>query len=250
MHPGPGRGASGSTPHHSYTQLCSPEETQRSLGGLRGWLSHDKSWWLHRLTKSMSQRQTAGSIRAHAEQRHVQAGYEAAPRPWHGPPAQGSRLSSSTHTWHRHAAAGRNGGGLLATDAAAKMCAHRHTHTQMVPRCPTSPDRTPDLQPSLSSTAMLGGPPERTSGESPPPYPTPSSPFLAPVMPRGSLRGLSVGSPTKPSRAATRVAGRSAWTARGMGWACSLTQPALRTTAQLDRAATCRWAGESNEKEC
>lgn len=40
------------------------------------------------------------------------------------------------------------------------------------------------------------------------------------------------------------------WTVRGMGWACSLTQPALGTTAQLDRAATCRWAGESNEKEC
>lgn len=157
----------------------------------------------------------------------------------------------------------RSGSGLLVTQTQWHVCGHGHTHThtyihthtQMVPHFPTSPDRTPDLQP-LPRMAMVGGlpggtPPEKTHSSHIPstahlcflPYP-----LLWPGKASGGCQWHR--SPTKRSRAKTQVARCSAWTVRGMGWACSLTQPALGTTAQLDRAATCRWAGESNEREC
>lgn len=124
----------------------------------------------------------------------------------------------------------RSGSGLLVTGTQAHVRARVHTHTD------------DDSLPSITSAwpgqrPARGGPPEKT------PFPS-----LYPTVARGGLRGLSVA--PKPSRAETWVARCSARTVRGMGWACSLTQPALRTTAQLDRAATCRWAGESSEREC
>lgn len=70
-------------------------------------------------------------------------------------------------------------------------------------------------------------------------------------LPHPHSSGASSGPKAPRSHAEQTWAARhSTWTVRGMGWACSLTQPALGTTAQLDRAATCRWAGESNEREC
>lgn len=166
-----------------------------------------------------------------------------------GLPAQ-----DSTHTCHRHAAAVAGTAAACSRQGHSSTHVRAHTHTQMTPVFPTSPDRTPDLQP-LSSMAMVGGLPGGTSGEIPLPAPTPLLPIPIPGCAQGKPREGGGGcrwdrSLTKPSRAETRVARCSSWTVRGMGWACSLTQPALRTTAQLDRAATCRWAGESNEKEC
>lgn len=80
---------------------------------------------------------------------------------------------------------------------------------------------------------------------------SPSSPSLPLPTSTDSLGSHQWRAKAPQSHAEQRGAARpSMWTARGVGWACSLTQPALGTTAQLDRAATCRWAGESNEREC
>lgn len=80
---------------------------------------------------------------------------------------------------------------------------------------------------------------------------SPSTPSVPLTMSKDSLSSCQQHqSPHRAMQCSQGAARHSMWTARGMGWACSLTQPALGTTAQLDRAATCRWAGESNEREC
>ena len=168
---------------------------------------------------------------------------------------------------HTCSNSGRSGSGLLKTVTQQHMSpprvhsrvrththTHTHTHTQMVPRFPA--DRKPGLQPP---TRPQHGHGERPSwGELPRRKPTPLSGTPPPrFLPHPSLwpREASGGcpwhqSPMKPRRAEIQVGRCSVWTVRGMGWACSLTQPVLGATAQLDRAATCRWAGESNEREC
>lgn len=90
-------------------------------------------------------------------------------------------------------------------DAAARVCTHAHTRAQMVPHCPTLPDRTTDLQ----SLACLGDPsPPR---ESPLSYPT-----LTPTVAKGSLRRLPVSLKLhEASRVDSQVAGARQWEESG-----------------------------------
>lgn len=100
--------------------------------------------------------------------------------------------------------------------------------------------------------ALPQGPARLEGGRKPTPT-APRSRFLCPLLwPRIVSVAVVVGSTQAPHSHAEQPGGSQAhsmWTARGMGWACSLTQPALGTTAQLDSAATCRWAGKSSERE-
>lgn len=142
----------------------------------------------------------------------------------------------------------------LPTTGTSSICAetahtHRHTRAQMV----CTPQRHL-MDPAFSPSTPQHGRGGRPDGR-PPPEKTPSCiphrprpvclpiPLLWPREASGDRPWHR--SPTRPSTAEIQAGSAQ----RGMGWACSLTQPALGTTAQLDRAATCRWAGESNERE-
>lgn len=114
---------------------------------------------------------------------------------------------------------------------------HRHAQRKMAPHFLASPARTQNFQPTSAWPKLAWSACSRGNHAQSPSFP--SYPLL-----------WAVGGTTPHTARQTQAARHSTWTARGMGWACSLTQPALRTTAQLDRAATCRWAGESNEREC
>lgn len=155
-------------------------------------------------------------------------------------------------TFPTRSGGGRSGSGLptTVTSSTCAEAAHTHTHAHADGlHSPASADRT-GLQPLYPPAwprweARQGG----SSRGEPRLYPTspPPSLSLCPCCGQAEPWGPWHQSPTRPSTA--EIQAGSARTVRGMGWACSLTQPALGTTAQLDRAATCRWAGESNERE-
>ena len=174
------------------------------------------------------------------------------------PPAEQSTQQQPPMS-HTCSSSDRSGSGLP-TSATSSICAqararartHTHTHTGACARAdglhfPASPDRTQAFSPSTPQPGRSGRPDgEDSSRENPVLYPTSPPPTFSPyhlLWPREAWgRGwLETKHSKDPGWQRRRV--------RGMGCACSLTQPALGTTAQLDRAATCRWAGESNERE-
>ena len=174
-----------------------------------------------------------------------------------------SKARSSSHLCHTHAAAVTEAAAACPRQRQAAYVhkrararththTHTHTHTGACARAdglhfPASPDRTQAFSPSTPQHGRSGRPDgEDSSRENPVLYPTSPPPTFSPyhlLWPREAWgRGwLETKHSKDPGWQRRRV--------RGMGCACSLTQPALGTTAQLDRAATCRWAGESNERE-
>lgn len=157
---------------------------------------------------------------------------------------------------HTCSSSGGSGSGLptTATSSICAQAAHTHTRAQMVF---TSQHHLTGPRPSAPPPPQhgRGGRPDRedSSRENPVLYPISPPPTFSPYSLQRPREAWGRGwrqrhwSPTRPSTA--EIQAGSAQRVRGMGCACSLTQPALGTTAQLDRAATCRWAGESNERE-
>lgn len=133
-----------------------------------------------------------------------------------GLPAQDSTAAKHPHVPQTCGSSGRS---LLMMDTAARVCTHAHTRAQMVPHCPTLPNRTTDLQ----SLACLGDPslPREPTVI---PYPNPYC---------GQEKPQETASVTEAPR--SQQSGQPSGgcqTVRGVGWAHSLTQPAFRVTMQ------------------